>query len=318
MEHSVISLPPEIQSRLQSNTDLPSPPKVALRIIDLVEDPDLEIETVVNTLAMDPALSVKILRMANSAHYPYQNKVNNIEKAIMVIGLNGVLSLALSFSLAKSLRGEQGAGLNYTWYWHRALIAGSVSRSLGLLCNRKHLEELFTVAFIQDIGMLVLDKMEPSLYANLDFHQGSHHDILAHERNMVGTDHAFVGSWILSEWKFPDVFVSAVRCSDDPDLRAAITEDPQMVKCISAAGSIADLYLTQAGDEEILALAEQLERDLDMAGSYLVELLNDVGQMVQEKATLFEIDWQGGYEPESLLEKARDLLVNRISENLIR
>ena len=60
MEKLVISLPPEIETRLQGCTDLPSPPKVALRILELVEDPDLEIETVVLTLAMDPALSVKI------------------------------------------------------------------------------------------------------------------------------------------------------------------------------------------------------------------------------------------------------------------
>ncbi|MFB3108117.1 MAG: HDOD domain-containing protein, partial [Candidatus Binatia bacterium] len=202
-------MPPEIQSRLQSRTDLPSPPKVALRIIQLAEDPDLEVEVLVKTLSMDPVLLVKILRMANSAHYPYQNKVGNLEKDIMVIGLNGVLSLALSFSLAKSLRGEQGKGLNYTWFWLRALIAGSVCQSLGLFCKRKDLEELFTVAFIQDIGMLVLDKIEPSLYADLDFHRVSHRQILAHERNMFGTDHAVVGSWLLSQWKFPEVFVLA-------------------------------------------------------------------------------------------------------------
>ena len=318
MEKLVISLPPEIEARLQGCTDLPSPPKVALRILELVEDPDLEIETVVHTLAMDPALSVKILRMANSAHYPYQNKVNNVEKAIMVIGLNGVLSLALSFSLAKSLRSEQGKGLNYMWYWHRALIMGSMARSIGLLWGRKDLEELFMVAFIQDIGMLVLDKMDPSLYAGLDFFHVSHPDILAYERNMCGTDHAVVGSWILSQWKFPPALVSAVRYSDEFDYGGGHKEDTQNVQCISVAGSIADLFLRQAGEDDILVLAEQLETNLDIGGSALIELLNGIGSLVQEKATLFEIDLQDGLDPEALLKKARDILVNRINENLLR
>jgi len=311
MEHSLFSLPPTSEARLQSCTSLPSPPKVALEIIQLVQDPDLEIDQVVKALSLAPALFIKILRMANSAHYTCRSKVDNMQKAIMVIGLNGVLSLALSFSLAHSLGRLQGQGLDYTWYWRRALIAGSICRALGEMCRRKDLEELFTAAFIQDMGMMAIDQVEPTVYADLDFHQVTHLRILAQERKSFGADHAVVGSWLLSQWNFPELSVRAVRLSDEPGQMSFEYENAQFFRCVCLAGALADLYLIQVSDEEYLRLCQQVEQHLGLGAPALLEILEAIGGLVSEKAALFEIDCKDGFEPEIILEKARDLLVNR-------
>ncbi len=62
-----ISLSEECIAKLQSCTSLPSPPKVALQLMDLVKNPEIDIDDVVRILTLDPALSAKILRLANSA-----------------------------------------------------------------------------------------------------------------------------------------------------------------------------------------------------------------------------------------------------------
>ena len=108
-----ISLPEACIAKLQSCTSLPSPPKVALQIMDVVKNPEIDIDDVVRILMLDPALSAKILRLANSALYSHEKKVATLQKAIMLIGLNGILSLALTFSLVNSLRRKQGVGLDH-------------------------------------------------------------------------------------------------------------------------------------------------------------------------------------------------------------
>lgn len=311
METPLFSLPPESEARLQSCTNLPSPPKVALQIIKLAKDPNIDVEDVARILSIDPALSTKILRMANSALYGHQKKVNNLQKAVMVIGFNGVLSLALSFSLVKSLRREQGEGLNQIWFWRRALIAGAACRALGEACHRKDLEELFTAAFIQDIGMLALDQIDSTLYVDPNFDPSSHLSVLAHEVEKFGANHAVVGGWLLSQWNFPEELVSAVRFSDEPDKVPPGHVHAQFFQCVSLSGLIADLCLTQASDDTLLEISGHIETGLHLGALAFLEIFKTLKGMIGEVEALFEIEGQGEYDLDSILEKARELLVLR-------
>ena len=93
--------------------NFPSPPGVATHIIELAQDPDIEMGKVAKALSMDSALSTKILRIANSPLYAQRRKSENLRQALVVLGLNATLTLALSFSLVKALRGAKPNGLNY-------------------------------------------------------------------------------------------------------------------------------------------------------------------------------------------------------------
>ena len=131
------SLSPECIAKLRSCTNLPSPPKVALQLIEMGQDPELNIDDVVKVIGIDPALTTKIMRRANSPIYAHQGKAKSLQKAVMLIGFNGILSLALSFSLVKSLRKESGDGLDHSRFWRRALISGSAGLALGQACKRQ-------------------------------------------------------------------------------------------------------------------------------------------------------------------------------------
>ena len=306
-----ISLSEECIAKLQSCTSLPSPPKVALQIMDLVKNPEIDIDDVVRILTLDPALSAKILRLANSALYSHEKKVATLQKAIMLIGLNGILSLALSFSLVSSLRRKQGVGLDHSKFWRRALISGSAGLALARACGRSDQEELFMASFIQDIGMLALDQVEPSLYAHPIVAHMSHQKVLAHEREHFGADHATVGSWLLEKWNFPEVLVTAIRYSDQPDQVQTETTDHHFLQCVGFSGIVADLSIMPVGDDELFKVSELIEGTLQLPSLAFVELFKKIKQLVQESAPLFEIDCQVGFDPDTTMERARKLLVLR-------
>ncbi len=305
------SLPSECTAKLQSCTSLPSPPQVALQIIQLVKNPEIDIDDVVRILALDPALSVKILRLANSPLYSIEKKVATLQKAIMLIGLNGILSLALSFSLVSSLRRKQDVGLDHTKFWRRALIAGSAGLALGQACGRSDQEELFMASFIQDIGMLVLDQVDPALYAHPDFDQSAHSKVIAHERERFGADHAAVGSWLLEKWNLPESLLMAIRYSDDPDQIPPETSDRQFLQCVRFSGTFADLSVTQVDDDALFEVSETIETTLNLPSLAFVEVFKKVKQLVQESAPLFEIDCEEGFDPDTTMERARQLLTLR-------
>ena len=69
---------PELEAKLAACPTLPSPPIVAMHILALARDPDIEIEELVNVISTDPALASKILRMANSPLYGQQKEVESL------------------------------------------------------------------------------------------------------------------------------------------------------------------------------------------------------------------------------------------------
>jgi HD-like signal output (HDOD) protein len=302
-------LPPSCEAQLKACSTLPSPPQIALQIIDMAKNPELDVEDVVRVILIDPALSTKILQLANSSFYGHQKKVKDLHKATMVIGFNGVLSLALSFSLAKSLRREQEDGLSQQWFWRRALINGSAGHALGEGCRIKELEALFMASFIQDIGMLALDQTDPTLYSGLDLNTLSHQQILAHEIEHFGIHHAMAGGWLLSQWNFPTELVAGVRFSDEPEHLPKDLENFVFYQCVAMAGLFADLCITQAKDEDIFEVSETFQQTMNLSPIAFMEIIKTVKRVIEEIGPLFDIANHGQEDFDSLLEKAKDLLV---------
>jgi len=88
-------MPPELTAALALCRNLPSPPGIALRIIELAQDPEADITTAADIIAIDMALSARMLRIANSPLYASRRRIENLGQALTMLGLNATVSLAL-------------------------------------------------------------------------------------------------------------------------------------------------------------------------------------------------------------------------------
>src|SRR5262245_7975919 len=98
---------PELEAHLRSFVTFPSPPGIATHIISLAQYPNIEMGKVAKAVSMDSALTTKVLRIANSPLYAQRRRSENLRQALVVLGLNATLTLALSFTLVKSLRSDR-------------------------------------------------------------------------------------------------------------------------------------------------------------------------------------------------------------------
>ncbi|MEK7792294.1 MAG: HDOD domain-containing protein, partial [Pseudomonadota bacterium] len=92
-----------LERRLRFCATLPSLPAIAIKIIDLANDPNADINTACQYISLDPALSAKILKTANSPLYKSRRSATNIRQAVSILGTHTVIVIALPFSLANSL-----------------------------------------------------------------------------------------------------------------------------------------------------------------------------------------------------------------------
>src|ERR1700730_5744576 len=302
---------PEIEARLRRTVNFPSPPGVATHIIELAQDPDIVMGKVANALSMDSALSTKMLRIANSALYAQRRKSENLRQALVVLGLNATLTLALSFSLVKSLRGGKSNGLSYGLYWRRALLAATAARALADAMHHSMAEEIFLAALLQDVGMLALDKAVPDLYSQGEALQRNHLALAEHEIKQLQIDHAQVGGWLMQGWNLPERLHRAI--SNSHRLERQFSPDPAQGfdRCVALSGPVADLFLLDPEQRQFAETALCAERSLDLDKMSFGQVLGTIGAMIPETEAIFEADLLAKQHPELILEQAREVLMLR-------
>ena len=302
---------PEIEAQLRRSVNFPSPPGVATHIIELAQDPDIEMGKVAKALSMDSALATKILRIANSPLYAQRRKSESLRQALVVLGLNATLTLALSFSLVKSLRGGKSNGLSYGLYWRRALLAATAARALADVMRQSQAEEIFLAALLQDVGMLALDKAVPDLYSQGESLQRNHSALAEHEIKRLQVDHAHVGGWLMAQWNLPERLHRAISRSHRLDL--SFSADPSQIfdRCVALSGPVADLFLLEPAQRQFAETALCAERSLGLDKIAFGQVLGTIGAMIPETEAIFEADLLAKQHPELILEQAREVLMLR-------
>src|SRR5277367_1183463 len=293
------------------SVNFPSPPGVATHIIEIAQDPDIEMGKVAKALSMDSALSTKILRIANSPLYAQRRKSENLRQALVVLGLNATLTLALSFSLVKSLRKGKANGISYPLYWRRALIAATAARALGDAMHQSMAEEIFLAALLQDVGILALDKAVPDLYSGLNGVQSDHGALAAHEKKRLQIDHAEIGGWLMRTWNLPERLHRAIEHSHHVDLNVTVEPAQIFERCVALSGPVADLFLREPEHRHFAETALSAERSLGMDKMAFGQVLGTIGAMLPETEAIFETDLLAEQHPELILEQAREALMLR-------
>jgi diguanylate cyclase (GGDEF)-like protein len=301
----------EIEAHLRRTVNFPSPPGVATHIIELAQDPEIEMGKVAKALSMDSALSTKVLRIANSPLYAQRRKSENLRQALVVLGLNATLTLALSFSLVKSLRGGKSNGLNYKFYWRRALLAATAARALGDAMRQSLAEEIFLAALLQDVGMLALDQALPDLYRDGEKLQRDHAALAEHEKKRLQADHAHVGGWLMKNWHLPERLYHAIEHSHHLEMSHSTDSARIFDRCVALSGPVADLFLLDPEQRQFAETALCAERSLGLDKMAFGQVLGTIGAMIPETEAIFEAELLSKQHPELILEQAREVLMLR-------
>lgn len=308
---------PELQSRLKKIANLPSPPGVAAEIIQLAQNPNVELEDVAEKLIQDPALSAKILRIANSPLYAQRRKSTNLRQALILLGLNATVTLSLSFSLLTSLRKDKMNSVDYSHYWRRSLLAGAASRAMSDVVAPQG-EELFLAALLQDIGMLVLDRAMPDFYGSYTGAPNHHEGLCAFEKEKIDTDHAQVGAWLLETWNIPEYLQRAVAASHSLEALGNRDDPAELpLRCVALSGYVADLWLQEQSDpQQIAHVANMAEEYLKLDRSSFGSVMSTLRDQIAETESLFEMDILDSDHAECILEQARETLMIRNLQSL--
>jgi len=296
---------------LNTCTNLPSLPAVALRIIDASKDPDITLHEVSSIVSSDPAISAKLLKIANSPLYSQRRSLNNLREALTLLGFNASLTIALSFSLLHSLSGKNKA--NHENYWKRSILAASIARMLAARLNVTRLEDLFLASLLQDIGILVIQCIKESPYAGEQSEDLKHLERIKLEEEMLNIDHSLIGAWLLESWNLPDYLIKSVLYSHSLNMPDAdqSKEDSYFHYCVNLSGTLADVWLEDNPGELLLSVLDVAKQVLDVDNDEFNQLIVEIDNALPDISSMFEMNLVGDREREQVVYEARELLLER-------
>ena len=228
----------EAETRIKPN----SLPQVAIRLIRLATNPDVDFERIASNIKADPAIAARILQMANSAGYGAQSPVARLDHAIVRLGLRRTLSIAIAFTLAPRQH-DKGIARARHELWLRCVTQAMTAEWFALHKQLGLVETPFVCGLLLDIGRLLLYDESPSHYEEVLSYQLSHDcsSIIA-EQELLNQDHASMGAKFLQEIEIPSVIVQAVRSHEwDPDAQGEMSD---FEACVSFASLIGELMFS--------------------------------------------------------------------------
>jgi HD-like signal output (HDOD) protein len=187
-------------------------PEVTVRIIKTVEDPKSSAGQLHKIVSSDPALVTRILKVVNSSFYGLPGQIASVERAIVLLGLNGVKNLAVAASLGQLFRGaKMPEPFTARDLWTHCLAVAVGSRELAKHLSLPIADEAFLAGMIHDVGLLANLQLWPEKMWDVCQHAKKIQSESATpaesfceiERNVLGVDHQQLGKALSTRWRFP-------------------------------------------------------------------------------------------------------------------
>jgi putative nucleotidyltransferase with HDIG domain len=200
-------------------------PPTAVRLAGVVSRPDHTIEEVVEVIRYDQALTVEVLRAANSALSASTRKIATLREAVMRLGGARILEQLLARHLTKTIAAPlAGYGYAESELWRHSIAAAAAAEALSVLAKTPVTGLAFTAALLHDVGKLLLERSAPAeamdrLWRIVGQQQLSCSQA---EAEVFGYTHAEVGGALVAAWGLPQALVDAignhhaVKGCDDP------------------------------------------------------------------------------------------------------
>ncbi|MDD5425985.1 MAG: HDOD domain-containing protein, partial [candidate division Zixibacteria bacterium] len=198
-----------INKIFQERHELFSLPQTLVEVLRIARDDRSSADEMAKVLMHDPALTAKILRMANSPYYSVHREVTTMTKAVVMLGLRQVTALALSASIY-NLVARWETKIDRLRFWRHSLEVAIASRMIAEAIQYPHIEEAFIAGLLHDIGLLILEKSFPKDFEHLCRQAQKGERTLELEEELWGTNHARVGQFLLEQWNIPQAICEAV------------------------------------------------------------------------------------------------------------
>jgi len=229
----------DLVGQIRNQRTIPTLPPIALDVVQLCGREDVTLEDISGAVMRDPALTSRLLRIANSIAFGRPRQIGTVPHAISLLGLRTVRLVALASALIDNVEHKRLAGFDYEGFWRNSVAAALAARSFSELSPKPRPDEAFLVGLLQDLGLYGLaDALNDRYLSLLQNAQDQGCELAPLEEQRLGVNHADISAALLESWGFPALIVDAVRRHTHP---SALIPPPTVADEIANAAHLGEL-----------------------------------------------------------------------------
>lgn len=226
---------PELSLKLASAVDgMPAFPKSVQKILELTRDVNCTPKDLVQVIDKDPVVTVKILKVVNSAYYSLPRQITSVNHAVVYLGFNTIKNLALSIAAIGILPKQNAADFDVAQYLLHSLSTAIIAKRLALRLDHADPMDCFIGGLLHDFGKVVLAQFLPKEFKQgLAMCQADGSSLHAALNRILGIDHAVVGAMLVEKWRFAPSLIETIAHQYDSHLMQS-----DLFACVFTANQI--------------------------------------------------------------------------------
>lgn len=279
----------DIKSIIKKIDRLKPIPQITNKVMSIAQDPESSMADLSEIIVYDTALTANLLKIANSAYFGLQGKVDSVHHAIVYMGMDQVVSLVLLASSAESLKtAQKGYDLNVGDLWKYSVSSALIARELTKLKKARETHLIFTASLLKDIGKVILSQYVGESFKKISTlvkQQG--YTFREAEKEVIGIDHSELGGIVAETWKFSPKMVEIIRNHHQPQ-KSSISEFESSIVymadtlCMMMGIGVGSDGLSYRFHQEVVERLELTERNFQ-------EIMAGFGEKFQEVEAMIRI-----------------------------
>lgn len=217
----------QVQDLLKKTDKLPNVPDVVRELIQLLNDPNVKYADISERVTHDQTISLKVLRVVNSAYFGLSRKISSIDEATVLLGMDKLKTLVIASGFSNSV--TKVDGINLAEFWQDSFRVAELAQWFAKRTSLVEADEAFTVGIVHNIGRLLLHLTEPEIAKDIqtlvsDRKAGR----IKAELDLLGFISQDAGKALMDLWKFPPIIGDAVKNHKRPFSDG----EPQALPCV--------------------------------------------------------------------------------------
>lgn len=271
---------PELSQKLAAAVDgMPAFPKSVQRILELTRDVNSTPKDLVDVIDKDPVVTVKILKVVNSAYYSLPKQITSIGHSVVYLGFNTIKNLALSIAAIGMLPKDNAADFDVQQYLLHSLATAALAKQLASKVEDADPMDCFIAGLLHDFGKVVFAQFMPEEFkAALQISKNSETSLHSALQQTIGVDHVVVGAMLVEKWRFAPRLIETIRHQHIADFK-----DTDMIACVFGANQISKkLQFGFGGNPCIEEFPASVQKRLGGSMDQVIASMGDLTPLFEE------------------------------------
>jgi HD-like signal output (HDOD) protein len=256
-------------------------PPVYSRLMEVMSDHRSSVTDISAIISQDAGMSVRLLRIVNSAFFGFPRKIDTVSRAVQIVGVEQVRDLVLATSVMNSFETVPDNIVTMESFWMHSVGCGVAARVIASFCKESNIERFFVAGILHDIGRLIIyDRLPEKTMEIMNYAEQTGELMYRAERAILGFDHAAVGSALINTWRLPPSLEEIIADHHKPTVANLYRRDTTIVHFADVITHA--MKLGNSGELHVPNINEDAWKYLELSLDVLPQLFDTVDKQAND------------------------------------